>query len=125
MNGLYTPLNFIKRDTLTDCIDAICIELEPLPLDKLAKVAWSLQQERQRLPKKSNPTYKYMLAKVTVNFIRHQLTPYNHWMRQVANIERGGQDAALLIREKLYNAIAYQYPELRKECVKQMNTRTH
>lgn len=58
-----------------------------------------------------------------VNYLRHALTDYEHELSVVAG-KVGVRDAKDLIREKVYDAIADQYPELAAECSRQYYKRS-
>jgi hypothetical protein len=57
-----------------------------------------------------------------VNYLRHECSVYDD--RLAALYRRVGKDEATgLIREKVYEAIADAYPELRRECDDQLKLR--
>lgn len=58
------------------------------------------------------------LQRITVNFIRHELTSYDANLAVVAN-KTGGEEAVMLIRKKVYKEIAKAYPDLEEECDRQ------
>lgn len=53
-----------------------------------------------------------------VNYIRHELTDYDHHLAEVAG-KIGGQAAVSEIRSRIFNAIADAYPECEHECHRQ------
>jgi hypothetical protein len=59
------------------------------------------------------------LDRITVNFIRHNLTEYDEVLEQVAG-RVGVNDAVKEIQRKIYQAIAMRYPFLEEECRRQM-----
>jgi hypothetical protein len=62
------------------------------------------------------------LERISVNYVRHHLTAYDGRMEGAAG-RIGAGDARDLIREKVYEAIAKVYPELARECRRQLETR--
>jgi hypothetical protein len=62
------------------------------------------------------------LVRITVNYIRHQLTSYDyHLFIQRGRI--GGDEAAQIIRRRVFLEIAAAYPQLEDECDQQMLSR--
>jgi hypothetical protein len=63
-----------------------------------------------------------MLERITVNYIRHELTEYDDHLD--ALFGRIGKQAAIFaVREKVYAAIAAAYPQLAAECQRQLDAR--
>lgn len=62
------------------------------------------------------------LERLSVNYIRHNLTTYDAALEEVAG-RVGIEDAVKEIRRKIYGAIAERYPELGEECSRQMAKR--
>jgi hypothetical protein len=59
-----------------------------------------------------------VLERITVNYIRHNLTEYETHLKKVA-----GQ-AGRVVRRRVYDEIAAQYPEYAEECKRQMRDRS-
>lgn len=60
-----------------------------------------------------------LLDRITVNYIRHELSQYDHGLASLwGRVGKG--EAYLLLNKKIYTAISAQYPELKSECAKQM-----
>ncbi|MDD2741263.1 MAG: hypothetical protein PHV02_03260 [Rhodocyclaceae bacterium] len=68
---------------------------------------------------KSEPEF---LDRITVNYIRHELTDYDYALEEVAG-KVGVQIAIDTIRDKIYASIANAYPVLAQECKKQLDAR--
>lgn len=62
------------------------------------------------------------LERITVNYIRHELTEYDEALVEVAG-KAGVSQAVAEIRQRVYSAIAKAYPELSQECAKQLAAR--
>jgi hypothetical protein len=62
------------------------------------------------------------LDRIMVNYLRHELTPYEKRLYEVAG-RVGVRDAEQMIRESVYDAIAGAYPHLQNECGRQSATR--
>ena len=67
----------------------------------------------------SDPAF---LERITVNFVRHELTAYDQELEAVAG-RVGVQDAVQAIRRKVFAAIAAAYPALAHECDRQRAAR--
>lgn len=61
---------------------------------------------------------KSFLQRIQVNYLRHNLTEYDHELENVAG-KIGIAKAILMIKEKVYDAIALAYPYLSQECNRQ------
>lgn len=62
------------------------------------------------------------LERITVNFIRHDLTQYDQTLWDAAG-KTGIDSAVAALRKRVYEAIAQAYPLLSDECVRQLETR--
>lgn len=62
------------------------------------------------------------IDRISVNYVRHHLTIYDEALEEVAG-RVGIADAATMIRQKVYGAIANAYPYLTAECTRQMERR--
>ena len=58
------------------------------------------------------------LERITVNFIRHNLTSYDHLLDFVKG-KTGVEDGSLLIAKRIFSSIAEGYPSLAEECARQ------
>jgi hypothetical protein len=62
------------------------------------------------------------LERITVNFIRHNLTAYDRALEEVAG-RVGIASAVQAIRARIYSAIGESYPALADECSRQLMRR--
>jgi hypothetical protein len=62
------------------------------------------------------------LARITVNYVRHVLTPYDGLLGTLHG-KVGIEEAKELVRAKVYDAIAATYPHLASECSAQEHAR--
>jgi hypothetical protein len=67
----------------------------------------------------SDPAF---LERITVNYIRHQLTRYEGYLDEVWG-KVGVDEAKRLISQRVFAAIAEAYPHLAEECDRQFNHR--
>ena len=58
------------------------------------------------------------LERLTVNYIRHQLTSYDQCLGLIFS-KVGKKEGYRLLRERIYNCISESYPELTRECTLQ------
>lgn len=65
---------------------------------------------------RSSPEF---LERITVNYLRHELSSYENHLTRVAG-QVGAEDAYWRIKEKVLDAIAGAYPHLAAECCRQM-----
>jgi len=70
----------------------------------------------------SNADDPAFLERITVNFIRHELTEYDASLWEVAG-KTGIARAVSEIRRRVYSAIAKAYPSLSAECERQIEAR--
>jgi len=69
---------------------------------------------------KDDPAF---LDRITVNFIRHELTEYDTVLWEIAG-KTGVSQAVTGIRQRVYSAIAQEYPDLKHECDRQFAEKT-
>ena len=62
------------------------------------------------------------LDRITVNYLRHEATQYDDILCEIAG-NPGIGDAYEALFEKVLQAIAHQYPSLRAECARQIQTK--
>ena len=55
------------------------------------------------------------LARICVNFLRHELTCYHAALKEMSG-RLGADDAVAILRRRILDAIAAAYPDLRPEC---------
>jgi hypothetical protein len=64
-----------------------------------------------------------VLERITVNYIRRNLTEYETHLKEVAG-QAGISEAGRVVRRRVYDEIAAQYPAYAEECKWQMRDRS-
>jgi hypothetical protein len=118
-----------KRNKIIDYIKSLRIEIPKLPLNKLDEK--SIEQynnfESYKCSNYNNYEPKFIsknsidtefLKRIEVNFIRHQLSDYEQRLESIFG-KVGKSEAYVLLKNKILEAIAEQYPSLTEECQKQ------
>ena len=120
-----------KAAELVAQAEQLAVTVIRLPLDKLLKNAidsynafheellWERGHDYEPATEQSDPAF---LDRITVNYIRHNLTEYDSHLEELAG-RIGVREAGKVIRNKIYAAIAAQYPEYAEECKRQMQLR--
>ena len=62
------------------------------------------------------------LERISVNYLRHQLSPYEEHLNQIAG-KTGAHEARDRLRSLIYDAIGDAYPDLSSECFRQERER--
>lgn len=62
------------------------------------------------------------IHRIEVNFLRHEATLYDEELEEYAG-STGVRDAVDMVRERVYEVIADEYPHLKKECERQLEER--
>ena len=78
----------------------------------------SMERENYDFVPADSGSDKSFLQRIQVNYLRHNLTEYDHELENVAG-KIGIAKAILMIKEKVYDAIALAYPYLSQECNRQ------
>jgi len=65
---------------------------------------------------------KHFLDRITVNYIRHELTQYDEKLYALIG-KVGKAQAYRLLREKIFLKIMKKYPQYAEECFRQLNTK--
>ena len=76
--------------------------------------------ELPRLVDKDAPTS--FIHRIEVNFLRHEATLYDEELEEYAG-STGVREAVDMVRERVYEVIAEEYPYLKKECERQLAER--
>jgi len=106
-----------KKRNLLNTVQSWSIDVPVLPMNEVRRLAvdhynnWEGNYEVASL-KDSEADF---LNRITVNYIRHQLTIYddsNRWMSGKV----GKDEAYYTNRHRVFDAIAHSYPKLSKEC---------
>jgi hypothetical protein len=113
-----------KTESLLAQIAAMQVSVKILQRRNLVSQAITSYNERQSdmgsyAHKKSDAAF---LDRICVNYIRHELTGYDHALQDVAG-RTGITQAVHEIRRKIYAAIAAAYPEYAAECMRQQTYR--
>lgn len=113
-----------RKDTLDGVASLpapILPKLEPEKLTGRAIRHYNqLWEDRGRYEKNAKPTDDpAFLQRITVNYVRHMLTDYEHHLNALFR-QVGKRDAIALVRQKVLQAIADAYPWLAGEANRQM-----
>lgn len=120
-----------KAAELVTQAERMPITVTRLPLDKLVSRAiasynafheellWERGHDYERANEQSDPAF---LERITVNYIRHELTAYDTHLEELAG-RVGISEAETVIRRRVFGAIAAWYPEYAEECKRQMRAR--
>lgn len=113
-----------KRQSLRAAVEALVIEVPVVPWTELIRRscdhynAYHLDRGRwDAMPAKptANPAF---LHRICVNFLRHQLTSYEEELAKIYG-KTGVQEAYILIKQQVLDAIAATYPQLAEACAQQ------
>lgn len=94
------------------------IEVQAIDLDQLKEL--SLAAYRQKHGNNSTTDNPDFLARICVNYIRHELTTYDRYLDVIANNCPGKEAGLLVFQDRVYSAIAAAYPHLKDECTRQI-----
>lgn len=113
----------VRRDRVMAYVDGleICLpELSGEALRRLAVKSYNcLWSERGNYEKHASENdAPEFLNRIMVNYLRHELTNYEHELIRLHG-SIGADEARCHLRERVLNAIADGYPSLREECQKQ------
>ncbi len=112
-----------KTANLMAAIDAMPITVERLGLTNIKRQAIDSYNRRSRGDSlATNSDDPAFLDRITLNFIRHELTEYDLALLEVAR-KTGVALAVTRIRRRVYSAIAQAYPSLSDECERQVEER--
>ena len=112
-----------KTARLVQAIQAMPITVERLKLSRLQQLAIDSYNARSHghsfASRNDDPAF---LERITVNFVRHELTQYDQALWEAAG-KTGIAQAVTEIRRRVYGAIAQAYPSLCDECARQLGAR--
>ena len=110
-----------KRKKIDAYVEQVKIEVPQMERDKLIQCAcnsFNVGRDDGDLARPdSAPGF---LARICVNYLRHEMTEYEHHLDLIAG-KVGARDAYLEIKEKVLEAIGDQYDWLADECDRQEN----
>lgn len=105
-----------RRASLLESIEALNITVPILPLAQVqAQAIHSYNRhhgENESASPESSPAF---LQRITVNFLRHHLTPYEEQLEALYG-QPGRAEAYLPLSRKIFQAIQEAYPALAGEC---------
>ncbi|TKD35310.1 hypothetical protein [Azotobacter chroococcum] len=113
-----------KTEHLLAAIEAMPLSVDVLSNKQLLSCAISAYNARNPYSDSSaDPKAdQAFLDRICVNFIRHELTHYDHALEAMAG-KTGINKAIVLLRRRIYSAIAQAYPALADECANQLQAR--
>ena len=109
-----------KKDNLLIEIFELPISVEIIPRNELVPLVIDDYNDRNYY--KDYLTLRDLdqskLERLTVNYIRHQLTSYDYYLKLIVS-KVGKKEGYRLLIERIYNCISESYPELTRECTLQ------
>lgn len=116
-----------KQKKLLAAIEAINIEVPVMDLDKLIDRAINSYNDFKSgkcidFLYADRTSDKAFLDRITVNYLRHELTSYDNHLADIYG-KVGVRSAYAELNEKIYEAIADAYPDLEDECYRQSQTK--
>ena len=109
-----------KKDNLLIQISELPISVEIIPRYELVPLVIDDYNDRNYY--KDDLTLRDLdqstLERLTVNYIRHQLTSYDQCLGLIFS-KVGKKEGYRLLKERIYNCISESYPELTRECTLQ------
>ena len=109
-----------KKDNLLIEISELPISVEIIPRYELVPLVIDDYNDRNYY--KDDLTLRDLdqstLERLTVNYIRHQLTSYDQCLGLIFS-KVGKKEGYRLLKERIYNCISESYPELTRECTLQ------
>jgi hypothetical protein len=110
-----------KKDNLLIQISELPISVEIIPRYELIPLVIDAYNDRNYY--KDYLTLRDFdqstLERLTVNYIRHQLTSYDYYLKLIVS-KVGKKEGYRLLIERIYNCISESYPELTRECALQL-----
>lgn len=111
-----------RRDNLLGQVEVQQIVVPLVAEDVLARRAVRHRDARQAKPTDAPALDHRTLERWKVNYLRHQLIAYDSLLDGMYGLT-GRLEAARLLRNKVYAAIANAYPDLAAECSRQLVAR--
>jgi hypothetical protein len=105
-----------QRERLRECLHEMPVEVRRIPIKEVREMAiqhYNAWQSGKRNPGETarEDSDERFLVRITVNYVRHELTSYDAEMDEVAG-RIGADEGRDLVRQKILEAIAEAYPEL-------------
>lgn len=120
-----SPAMIERQETLEWAYNLKCPQLPPISEEQLRKRAIKHYNYRNRFILGSdalateNDSAEF-LARITVNYVRHQMTWYDTKLLS-CEYRVGGKNASIILRSTILLGIAQQYPHLAEECNRQLD----
>ncbi len=113
-----------KKSTLIDSVEAMEISVSSMSMRHVKKLAIKAYNEWNQYEGKyaSDKDDKAFLERITVNYIRHELSEYDQTLYDLSG-KTGSFEARDLIWKKIFSAIAIVYPDLATECFRQLEAK--
>ena len=113
-----------KKHNLMQWLDSLVIEVPKMTDEELTARAvahynalWFDKEKRAHVGDDLD-----FLDRITVNYLRHQLSPYEEHLNEIAG-RTGAHKARDRLRSLIYDAIGDAYPDLSSECFRQERER--
>jgi len=117
-----------KRENLLKYVDTVSIHVTVVSMDEATRSACenfndtkmtnALKRGHCEFHEATLESDPLFLQRITVNYLRHGLTRYDHELGQLVG-KVGVRDAYSVLSQKVFAAIAAAYPELAEECRRQ------
>lgn len=121
-----------RRRALLDEVELLEVKVAHIPDEELLRR--SIDHYNARGPRRRHGEFddrwcpadassdSAFLQRIQVNYARHVLTKYDNTLEQLAR-RTGVTDAITAVRRKVYNAIGLTWPDLARECERQLSDR--
>lgn len=114
-----------KRQKLLFQVSKWTINIEQVPYDRL--IEHVVKRYNQRHKKQCNlsknmvnpDTHNDFVERIAVNYIRHNFFEYDERLKRLGD-KTGYEDAFILLNERIYDEISKKYPQLNRECHRQL-----
>jgi hypothetical protein len=110
-----------KKDNLLIEISELPISVEFIPRNELVPLVidnYNKNKDEYKGYSSFRDFDQSKLERLTVNYIRHKLTPYDYYLKLIES-KVGKKEGYRLLKERIYNCISESYPDLTRECTLQ------
>lgn len=113
-----------KKERLINEIESMDVKIVSMSMKHVRKQAINAYNEWNIFEGKfaSDKDDQDFLDRITVNYIRHELTDYDQTLYELSG-KTGSFEARELIWKKIFGAICKTYPALEKECQRQLEAK--
>jgi hypothetical protein len=108
-----------RAGQLIEEAETINVEVQKISLGKLEKRAIESWKDHKYYLGKTFDEVPKDVERLMVNYLRHECTYYEAWLDEYSS-KPGAHEARWIIRKKVYDVIAKNYPSLAKECTRQI-----